>query len=406
MWNPFSANRKKCPYCGANQTLSHRLSRIESTITVMTTAMQERFLHSRISAFGFALGEALIAGLLSICVFLRVITFSNDISKAPIKRGRVLWEEAVRRGIEMQNLKFLWMTTDLFRVRINKDKGWLYFSGLPRARGADNPALAWMDDKFILKQRLREAGIPVPHGGSFSDYASLEKMFSVLDKPVIIKPRLGSRGRHTTTFLYEPTDLKKAYQIAKRLCRYVIMEEHIVGSVYRGTIIDGVARGVLGGDPPRVTGDGIHTIRELARTKNEMRDSSVKDIPINDMTNTFLMRQGYTLETILPKGITIDLSEKIGVSYGGSSAEVTETTHPKIISYLEKAAKVVDDPILGFDFIIDDITKDPDTQKWGIIECNALPFINLHHDPLIGTPKNIAGYVWEYIERVESKEKR
>ncbi len=406
MWNPFSSNKKKCLYCGANQTPSHTLSRIESTITVATTDFQERFLRSRIARPGYSLGEWLIMRLLDLAVFLHVITFSDDVQTAPITRGRVLWEEAVKRGIDMQNLRFLGKPTDLFRARFLPTDKYFYFSGLPRKQGADNPALAWMDDKAVLKKRLREANIPVPNGGSFSSYEKARQVFHSLSKPVIVKPRLGSRGRHTTTFISNEADLKKAIKIAQRMCRYFIMEEHLTGAVYRGTVIDGIVRGILGGDPPRITGDGVHTIVELARMKNETKDPRVKDAEINHMMEDFLARQEYTFETILQNGKTIDLSEKIGLSYGGSSAEVTETTHPKIISYLEQAAKTVDDPILGFDFIIEDIMRDPDTQKWGIIECNALPFINLHHSPLVGTPKNIAGYVWDYIYREEMKEKR
>ncbi len=68
---------------------------------------------------------------------------------------------------------------------------------------------------------------------------------------------------------------------------------------------------------------------------------------------------------------------------------------------LEKAARVVDDPVLGFDFISLDITRDPDTVRWGIIECNAMPFINLHHDPLEGKPVNVAGLLWDYVLRTK-----
>jgi D-alanine-D-alanine ligase-like ATP-grasp enzyme len=53
--------------------------------------------------------------------------------------------------------------------------------------------------------------------------------------------------------------------------------------------------------------------------------------------------------------------------------------------------------LLGFDFIVPDVTKSPDEQKFGIIECNAVPFINLHHSPLIGEPQNVAGALWDYI---------
>ena len=179
----------------------------------------------------------------------------------------------------------------------------------------------------------------------------------------------------------------------------MIIEEHLEGSVYRGTVIDGKLVGVLGGDPPRITGDGKYSINELIKIKNENKIVGVSDFEIKDATHEFLKRQGYNIGTILLEGQTIDLTEKIGVSYGGMSVEVTDITHPEIKKALEHAGRVVNDPILCFDFIIKDVTLDPKEQKWGIIECNAVPFINLHHDPMIGKPVNVAGKVWDYVEK-------
>jgi D-alanine-D-alanine ligase-like ATP-grasp enzyme len=94
--------------------------------------------------------------------------------------------------------------------------------------------------------------------------------------------------------------------------------------------------------------------------------------------------------------LTIDLTEKVGISYGGFTAEELTITHPETKKILESAARVVNFPIIGFDFIIGDITKSPYEQKWGIIEANSLPFIDLHHHPAQGTPINIAAYVWNW----------
>jgi cyanophycin synthetase len=62
-----------------------------------------------------------------------------------------------------------------------------------------------------------------------------------------------------------------------------------------------------------------------------------------------------------------------------------------------RAAKIIGDPIVGFDFIIPDITKSYKQQRCGFIEANSLPFINLHHEPLVGQPRNVAKKVWDMI---------
>ena len=65
----------------------------------------------------------------------------------------------------------------------------------------------------------------------------------------------------------------------------------------------------------------------------------------------------------------------------------------------EEAARIIGNPILGFDSIIPDITKSYKQQPCGIIECNGAPFINLHHDPLIGKPINAAKHVWDLFDK-------
>ena len=177
------------------------------------------------------------------------------------------------------------------------------------------------------------------------------------------------------------------------------MEEHLVGSVYRGTMIDGKLAGVLRGDPPRVTGDGIHSVRELIEIKNNNKHLEIYDVNITPSMEVFLARTNCTLDDVLSSGVTIDLSEKIGVSYGGNSAEDTHRTHPETKKILEAAARAIGDPLIGFDFIIEHIDQSPHEQKWGIIECNGVPFINLHHDPIEGPSNNVAKHVWDFVEK-------
>jgi hypothetical protein len=154
-----------------------------------------------------------------------------------------------------------------------------------------------------------------------------------------------------------------------------------------------------GDDPPRITGDGTHNMRELVEIKNKNKHPKIHDVKISPEMEIFLSRTNRNLDDILPAGLTIDLSEKIGVSYGGNSSEDTEITHSEIKRILEEAAVAINDPLIGFDFIIEHIDRSPDEQKWGIIECNGVPFINLHHDPIEGPSNNVAKHVWDFVEK-------
>lgn len=380
-----------CPYCG-NHPTSHAAARMNERLEEWCVPF-EYVVYSRPVHFAERFWMRILPVMVRFGVMLGVVKYNDDIKKSPIDRARVLWEEADRQDIPMRQLIVFGNLTDAYEARINDRT--IVFDGLPIPPRFPLHTLPWLDDKEKLRLRLAANGIPVPHGGVCTRFAQMQKLFATLQKPVIVKPARGSRGRHTTTFIYTEEQLRHAYEVGKQISRRLIIEEHLTGSVYRATIVNEKLVGVLRGDPPRVRGDGTHTIRQLIEEKNRHRDPRVSDFQITGLTEEFLGRSNWTLDAVLPAGVTIDLTEKIGITYGGHSAEELPICHPDTCKILEDAGRVVGFPVMGFDFIIEDITKSPHEQRWGIIECNSLPFINLHHDPIEGTPINVAAEVWK-----------
>ena len=388
--------KKLCIYCGNNQT-NHAFAWFDQSFSVLMTGLNRTTSRFFLARWFFTLLDFLTPYLISVLAFVKIVRFNTDREKLPSGRGKVIWDEAVARGYEIVSIIAFGRYLDVYKVTLHQ-KTIIFFS-LPTIDGQSKDSVWWMDDKGILKKKLLHAGVPVARGGTHSSWRGARKQFEMITQPVITKPRIGSRGRHTTTSIFTEEQLHDAFRIAQKLCHFVIVEEHLVGSVYRGTVIDGEVVGILRGDPPRVTGDGMHTIARLVEIKNANRDTRVSAVTLTKSHDSFLSRTGYTRESVLPDGVTIDLIEKVGLSYGGASADLTATTHPKIVEALKKATTVIDYPIIGFDFIIDDVSKDPDTQKWGIIEANSAPFIDLHHHPLVGESINVAGKVWDMVER-------
>ena len=343
---------------------------------------------------------------------LKILSFNNDISQCKVPRAKVLWQEAIRRGIEMRELLLFGKPFDCYTASY-KQKAISYqlvFSGLPRPEEGNNSRLDLMDDKAVFKTWLEKEKIPISKGGSVWSFNQAKKVFRQIQKPVIVKPRAGSRGRHSTTFVDTEAELRKAFKIAKKLCFWVMVEEQLMGPVYRATLINFELCGVLRGDPPQVMGDGENSIRELIGIKNREKPSGVNDIVIDEGMGRFIERQisnqslNFKAQTLNPifnyipkRGEIVSLSEKIGLNYGGSSREDYEICHSDNKELFVAAAKVVRDPIVGFDFIIPDITKSWKEQRCGFIEANSLPFINLHHYPLLGKPRNVAAKVWDMM---------
>lgn len=385
-----------CTYCG-NNPVPHHLVKSQEALSILTEPFDRLAKKIGLRRLIDPLALKLLPGFLKVLEKIKIISYNADINLVQTTRSKVIWQEAQRRGIPMEQIVIFGRKSDFFRATVGGKT--IYFESLPIPAERSTESQEWLDDKVKLKEKLLAAGLPASRGGGFKDWQSMLKVFRMLRKPVIIKPALGSRGRHTTTYIYTEEQLKKAFRIGKQIADRLVMEEHLFGSVYRGTIVNGKLVGVLRGDPPRITGNGVSTIKELVEMKNKNRHAAVHEVVLTGYIEEFLARNNYTPSTVLPKGKTIDLLEKIGIGYGGYKAEEIEITHPKIKAVLEQAGALIDAPVMGFDFIIPDITADPDNQFWGIIECNSLPFIDLHHFPLEGKPVNVAGYVWDLWKR-------
>ena len=381
-------NRKKCVYCGNNPT-NDTSAFLHNTISVLMQPVDRKIVNGFVGRQINKVLEWLKVPIFEVFRLLGIVKYVDVPIKFWNERSQVIWEEAKARNIEIKQMVFLGRPIDVFKAKTLR--GTILFKSLPRPMFMETESILWMDDKMTLKK----SGIPVARGGSFWNWKSVEEATKNLTFPLIVKPRLGSRGRHTSTYLYNMDDLKKAYEVAKQICFFVFVEEHLVGSVYRGTSIAGKTYGILQGDPPRIVGDGNKTVRELIADKNKAKPDKVKDVKISPELEIFIGRSGYKLDSVLEAGKVLDLSEKIGLSYGGDAIEVTKETHPKIFEVLDRAARIVNDPVIGFDFIIADVGSDPTKQKWGILEANSLPFINLHHFPRVGEPVNLAAKVWD-----------
>lgn len=386
---------KSCPYCG-NNPISHGSAKLTSLVSDLFAPVERRVASSRPFRSIATETQASLPLFLRTLEAVGIARFSGDPSTARFARARFLWEEAEARGIRMESVRILNHPADAYRATVHGST--IYFVAIPRPRTTESGSEFWLDDKLELKKTLSAAGIPVPCGNAFTRFEPLRRYFAELEKPAVLKPRLGSRGRHTTTNIYTESDLRRAFDIAKQISRTVVLEEHLVGSVFRATLVGGELVGVLEGMPPRVTGNGKDGIMQLVERKNVARHPNVSAVALGETHREFLARTGRSFDTILKNGETIDLLEKIGISYGGSSREVTDSTHPETKRILTEAARILNDPLIGFDFIIPDIAASPHGQKWGIIECNSRPFINLHHDPIEGTPLNAARRVWDYVE--------
>jgi len=331
-------------------------------------------------------------------VFLKLGRFTNEPDKKDTWRTKCFWEEANKREIKMKEFH-LGPIRDIF---IAEYKGKIItFDGLPRPAGEESKALLWMDNKGIMKKKFIKESLPVAKGGVAWNRHQALKIFNNISKPVITKPNLGSRSRHTLIHIDTKKKLIYGFKKARKLSPLVIVEEELNGYLFRGTLVGEKLVGVVKRDQPEVTGDGIHTVKELMEKENERPERSgpiFHKIIVDVETEIELKRENISMDDIPEKDRVVTFSQKTSRGCGGTTTEVTDIIHPENKKMLEKLGAFLKDPLVGVDFIIEDITKPwYEEQHCGIIECNSLPFIDLHHYPLFGKPNNVAGKLWDLV---------
>ena len=88
----------------------------------------------------------------------------------------------------------------------------------------------------------------------------------------------------------------------------MIVEKFIQGSDYRVLVVNYKFVAAALRTPAFVIGDGIHTVQELIDRENlDPRrgcghDNVLTEIKVDEVTHELLKKNGYTLETLLPKG--------------------------------------------------------------------------------------------------------
>ncbi len=380
-----------CSYCG-DAHINHKLKYVENLIAAHFDSHMV-WVTNHAPMFMKDLANWIPIILFNTLRLFKLAHFSSDIEKTNSFRSRVIWEEAQRRGIDMQQVILGKKPIDWYRAKINGNT--IYFESIPIQSEFLDFKKDW-DDKIILKRELSKEGIPVPMYKKLSPFSwnSLKHLYSQFKTPVIVKPKAGSRARHTVTNIHSFEHFKEGIRIVRQISPYLVVEEHLYGHVCRATLIGGVLAGFYKGELPFIIGDGEKTIKELIEEKDAQRIERYHFRITNEL-HSHISRSGFSIDDILLKGTSLPLSHRTGQLFGGMTEEMIDELHPSFIPILEKAARITGLSVLGFDCIIPDPTKDQSSQRWGIIECNTLPFINMHYYALKGTPRNIAGMIWD-----------
>jgi cyanophycin synthetase len=250
-------------------------------------------------------------------------------------------------------------------------------------------------DKELTKKLLDAAGVPNPFGRPVLDEDDAWAAAEEIGLPVVVKPQDGNQGKGVTVNVASREHLKIAFAAACEISSSIMVERYLPGHDYRLLVVGGKVVAAARRDPPQVTGDGVHTVRELVDTVNsdprrsEGHATALTKIRLDEIAKARLSLQGFTAESVPAKGSRVILRNNANLSTGGSATDVTDDVHPEVAARAVAAAKMIGLDICGVDIVCDSVLKPLEEQGGGVIEVNAAPGLRMHLQPSYGKARPV-----------------
>ena len=131
--------------------------------------------------------------------------------------------------------------------------------------------------------------------------------------------------------------------------------------------------------PARIVGDGRKTARTLIEKQSRRRNAATageSQIPIDAETEQCLEKAGYTLDDVVTAGETVEVRRTANLHTGGTIDDATHQMHASLRQVAEQAAKHLETPVVGLDFMLPSI----DSSDYVILEANERPGL-ANHEP-------------------------
>lgn len=286
--------------------------------------------------------------------------------------ARIIVDEALRRGIEVQVDDaaggLFTLTLGGRRIRCRES-----LSDLTSA-----VSMTLCQDKRLTRKVLHQADLRVPAqqlaGEADEDLAFLEEHGAVVVKPVD-----GEQGQGVAVNITELDELLHAIEQARRFDSRVLLESFHPGLDLRILVIGQEVVAAAIRHPAQVIGDGSHSIKALIEAQSRRRQAATggeSRIPMDDETERTLRAAGFDYDSVLPAGQRLDVRRTANLHTGGILEDVTERLHPVLAEAAIRAARALDIPVVGLDFMV----QAADQPQYVIIEANERAGL-ANHEP-------------------------
>jgi GNAT-family acetyltransferase (TIGR03103 family) len=239
-------------------------------------------------------------------------------------------------------------------------------------------AMSICDDKRVTRRIVQAANVNVPNQ-IYAEDDDRARAFLEEHGAVVVKPARGEQGKGVSVGLRSWEDTARAIAGARKICNEVIVEEYVDGVDLRLIVIDfRVVAGAIR-KPAAVIANGKATVRELIEHQSRRRSAATggeSQIPIDDETERCLTEAGYGLDEVPPADAYLVVRKTANLHTGGTIHDVTGILHPQLVDAAIRAARAIDIPVTGIDFIV----KAPTEPEYWFIEANERPGL-ANHEP-------------------------
>lgn len=245
-------------------------------------------------------------------------------------------------------------------------------------------------DKELTKTLLHAAGVPVPAGRPALSAEDAWAAACEIGCPVVVKPQDGNQGKGVAVNLSTREQIESAYAVAAEISDEVLIERFIPGHDYRVLVVGNKLIAAARREPPHVTGDGTHTVRELVELVNSDpkrgvgHATSLTRISFDNIALARLATEGLTSDSIPARGARVVLRDNANLSTGGTATDVTDDVHPEFAARAVAAAQTIGLDIAGVDIVCSSVLRPLEEQGGGIVELNAAPGLRMHLQPSYG----------------------
>ena len=268
-------------------------------------------------------------------------------------------------------------------------------------------AFRLLKDKRVARSVFEGIGVNIAVGSVFD----LEDRFAALEKVrelgvAVLKPTDGRQGKGVSVGV-TPKNFDDAWDSAVNFTRSQVLVEQCFknGVEARYCVIDGKCVAVHSSIPPFVIGDGVSSIKELNKRRNELilrlnpsRNST--EVIIDQHRKNLLAGLGFTLDSVPERGERVVLDSKAGLATGGDAKNITSQVHPGMIKVAESIAWAIPGlDICGIDILARDHTVKPTKENYIVLEANTRPGLEGHQYPDFGEPIDVCSLVVESVLR-------